>query len=92
MVALFGDGDLTPKDRVLAKVAQMKSENIRFITRGLGWAAAREFAEISDEEASAAAVERVEDLAAGDRRHGHRPEAGRPRDADHPSVTADMEI
>lgn len=65
VVALFGDGDLTPKDRVLAKVAQMKSENIRFITRGLGWAAAREFAEISDEEASAAAVERVEDLAAG---------------------------
>src|ERR1019366_4117122 len=65
VVALFGDGDLTPKDRVLVKVAQMKSENIRFVTRGLGLMAAREFGEISDEEASTAAVDRVEDLAAG---------------------------
>jgi len=65
VVALFGDGDLTPKDRVLAKVATMKSENIRFVTRGLGWTAAQEFGEISDEEASTAAVDGVEDLAAG---------------------------
>lgn len=65
VVALFGDGDLTPKGQVLAKVAQMKSENIRFVTRGLGAMAAREFGEISDEEAASAAVDRVEDLAAG---------------------------
>ena len=65
VVALFGDGDLTPRDRVLVKVAEMKSENIRFVTRGLGVLAAREFGEISDEEAAAAAVNRVEDLAAG---------------------------
>lgn len=65
MVALFGDGDLTPKDQVLPKVAQMKSENIRFVTRGLGSMAAQELGEISDEEASSATVDRVEDLAAG---------------------------
>ena len=65
VVALFGDGDLTPKGQVLAKVAQMKSENIRFVTRGLGAMAAREFGEISSEEVSTAEVRRVEDLAAG---------------------------
>ena len=65
VVALFGDGDLTPKQRVLAKVAQMKAENIRFVTRGLGTLAAREFGEISSEEASSAEVRRVEDLATG---------------------------
>jgi uncharacterized protein (DUF58 family) len=65
VVALFGDGDLTPKSQVLAEVAKMKSENIRFVTRGLGAMAAREFGEISSEEASTAEVPRVEDLAAG---------------------------
>ena len=65
VVALFGDGDLTPKDRVLAKVVLMKSQNIRFVTRGLGWVAAQEFGEISDEEAASATVDRVEDLASG---------------------------
>lgn len=63
VVALFGDGDLTPKTRVLERVALMKSENIRFVTRGLGPAAAREFGEISDEAAEAARVDTVEDLA-----------------------------
>src|ERR1022692_3694189 len=65
VVALFGDGDLTPKDQVLVKVAQMKSENIRFVTRGLGTMAAQEFGEISSEDASTAEVRQVEDLAAG---------------------------
>jgi Mg-chelatase subunit ChlD len=65
VVALFGDGDLTPKPQVLERVAQMKSENIRFVTRGLGAFAAREFGEISDEGADAAHVDRVEDLAEG---------------------------
>jgi Mg-chelatase subunit ChlD len=65
VVALFGDGDLGPRDRVLAKVAQMKSQDIRFVTRGLGEMAAREFGEISSEEASTATVSRVGDLAAG---------------------------
>jgi Mg-chelatase subunit ChlD len=63
VVALFGDGDLGPRQRVLAKVAQMKSEDIRFVTRGLGATAAREFGEISSEEASSAAVDGVNDLA-----------------------------
>jgi Mg-chelatase subunit ChlD len=63
VVALFGDGDLGPRKLVLAKVAQMKSEDIRFVTRGLGATAAREFGEISSEEASSAAVGRVDDLA-----------------------------
>jgi Mg-chelatase subunit ChlD len=63
VVALFGDGDLTPKAQVLVKVAQMKAENIRFVTRGLGTYAAREFGEISDEEASTASIDDVADLA-----------------------------
>jgi Mg-chelatase subunit ChlD len=65
VVALFGDGDLTPKAQVLVKVAQMKAENIRFVTRGLGPSAAREFGEISDEEPSTASIEDVADLAEG---------------------------
>ncbi len=65
VVALFGDGDLTPKPPVLAKVAQMKAENIRFVTRGLGAYAAREFGEISDEEPSSATIADVGDLADG---------------------------
>jgi uncharacterized protein (DUF58 family) len=63
VVALFGDGDLTPKGEVLVKVAKMKSENIRFVTRGLGSMAAREFGEISDDEPETAAVEGVQDIA-----------------------------
>jgi uncharacterized protein with von Willebrand factor type A (vWA) domain len=65
VVALFGDGDLTPKARVLQKVAVMKADNIRFVTRGLGHGAAREFGEISSEEPGTATVEDVGDLAAG---------------------------
>jgi uncharacterized protein (DUF58 family) len=65
VVALFGDGDLTPKQQVLVKVARMKAENIRFVTRGLGSYAAREFGEISDEEPSTAAIDDVSDLAEG---------------------------
>jgi VWA domain containing CoxE-like protein len=65
VVALFGDGDLGPRQQVLAKVAQMKSEDIRFVTRGLGPLAAREFGDISSDDASTAEVVRVEDLAAG---------------------------
>lgn len=65
VVALFGDGDLSPREQVLAKVAQMKSENIRFVTRGLGPLAAREFGDISSDDACTAEIVRVEDLAAG---------------------------
>ena len=65
VVALFGDGDLTPKGQVLSKVAQMKAENIRFVTRGLGAAAAREFGRISSEEPSSAAIGDVTGLADG---------------------------
>jgi uncharacterized protein with von Willebrand factor type A (vWA) domain len=65
VVAIFGDGDLGPRDLVLAKVAQMKAENIRFVTRGLGTMAAREFAMVSSEDPSAVEVRQVENLAAG---------------------------
>jgi hypothetical protein len=65
VVALFGDGDLGPRDQVLAKVALMKSEDIRFVTRGLGSVAAHEFGELSSDEASTAEVPGVEDLANG---------------------------
>jgi hypothetical protein len=65
VVAIFGDGDLTPKGPVLAKVGHMKAENIRFVTRGLGPLAAREFALVSSEDPSAVEVRQVENLAAG---------------------------
>jgi Mg-chelatase subunit ChlD len=65
VVAIFGDGDLGPRERVLAKVAQMKAEDIRFVTRGLGSVAAHEFAAVSGEEQPSVAVSGVDDLAAG---------------------------
>jgi Mg-chelatase subunit ChlD len=65
VVALFGDGDLNPKAQVLVKVALMKAENIRFVTRGLGPYAAREFGDISDEESSTASIDNVAELAEG---------------------------
>jgi Mg-chelatase subunit ChlD len=66
VVAVFGDGDLgSPHQPVLDQVARMKAENIRFVTRRLGSYAARGFGEISDEEASAATIEEVSDLADG---------------------------
>ena len=43
----------------------MKAENIRFVTRGLGPYAAREFGEITDEEPSSATIADVADLAEG---------------------------
>ena len=65
MVAIFGDGDLGPRERVLAKVAQMKAEDIRFVTRGLGGVAAHELAAVSGEEQPSVTVSGVDDLAAG---------------------------
>jgi uncharacterized protein with von Willebrand factor type A (vWA) domain len=65
VAALFGDGDLTPKGPVLRKVAEMKADNIRFVTRGLGRHAAVEFGEISSEEASSASIDDVGGLADG---------------------------
>jgi hypothetical protein len=65
VVAIFGDGDLGPRDLVLAKVAQMKAEDIRFVTRGLGGVAAREFASVSSEDEPNVAVGGVDDLAEG---------------------------
>jgi hypothetical protein len=43
----------------------MKAENIRFVTRGLGSAAAREFAQVSSEDLPSVAVDGVENLADG---------------------------
>lgn len=65
VVAIFGDGDIGSPRRVLDKVAQMKGEGIRFVTRGLGQASAQQFAEISDEEIEAVQVESVDGLATG---------------------------
>jgi uncharacterized protein (DUF58 family) len=65
VVAVFGDGDISPKGPVLAKVAQMKAENIRFVTRGLGELAAREFGEITSEPEPEVAVSGVDSLAEG---------------------------
>lgn len=65
VVAIFGDGDISPRERVLAKVAQMKAENIRFVTRGLGHAAARELARVSSEDLPSVAVDGVDNLADG---------------------------
>jgi hypothetical protein len=65
VVALFGDGDLTPTDLVLAKVGQMKAEGIRFVTRGLGVAAAKAFGAISDEDPALSHVGSLDDLTSG---------------------------
>lgn len=65
VVAVFGDGDLGPKAKVLRKVAEMKAEDIRFVTRGLGRRAAAEFGEISSEEPSSASIDDVSKLADG---------------------------
>ena len=65
VVAIFGDGDLGPRDLVLAKVAQMKADDIRFVTRGLGTVAAREYARVSSEDPTEVEVSQVENLAAG---------------------------
>lgn len=66
VVAIFGDGDLGfQAGQALQKVAEMKSENIRFTTRGLGAVAAQAFASISDEEPEKTRVDSVEDLAEG---------------------------
>lgn len=63
VVAVFGDGDLSPKPQVLEKVAEMKADNIRFVTRGLGERAAEEFAEISDEAPESVRVASIDQLA-----------------------------
>ena len=65
VVAIFGDGDLGPRSAVLEKVAAMKADDIRFVTRGLGARAAGEFAEISDEADEAIEVKTVSELASG---------------------------
>lgn len=65
VVAVFGDGDISPREPVLAKVARMKAENIRFVTRGLGAVAAREFAEIASEQEPDVTVSGVDSLADG---------------------------
>jgi Mg-chelatase subunit ChlD len=57
VVAIFGDGDLGTPGRVLPLVAEMKAENIRFVTRGLGDVAAQAFGEVSDEEPERARVD-----------------------------------
>jgi Mg-chelatase subunit ChlD len=63
VVAIFGDGDLGPRNEVLAKVARMKAEDIRFVTRGLGASAAQEYAVLSSEEDSDVEVGGVDELA-----------------------------
>ena len=66
VVAIFSDGAFGSREQVLAKVTQMKSEDIRFVTRGLGREAAREFAEVSSEDdTSSVAVDDVDKLAEG---------------------------
>lgn len=65
VVAIFGDGDIHPRQEVLTKVACMKAENIRFVTRGLGQAAAQAFAEISSEQNAHVEVGEVAALADG---------------------------
>jgi Mg-chelatase subunit ChlD len=65
VVATFGDGDLGPRSAVLAKVALMKAEDIRFVTRGLGTSAAGEYALVSSEEDADVEVGGVDELADG---------------------------
>jgi len=64
VVAIFGDGDISPKEKVLSKVCDMKADNIRFVTRGLG-AYAAEFALLDTEEIGAVEIGSTADLAEG---------------------------
>jgi hypothetical protein len=66
VVAIFGDGDLGRQASLARrKVDEMKQENIRFTTRGLGSVAAEAFADISDEDPRKTRVDVVADLADG---------------------------
>lgn len=66
VVALFCDGDLTPVEAVLARVATMRAEGIRFIVRGLGDAGSGILERISDEGGDGTTtVATVENLASG---------------------------
>jgi Mg-chelatase subunit ChlD len=66
VVAIFGDGALGNQAALaLRKVDEMKAENIRFTTRGLGPVAAEAFAAISDEAPERTRVDSVHDLADG---------------------------
>lgn len=66
VVAIFGDGALGNQATLaLRKVEEMKHENIRFTTRGLGSVAAEAFASISDEAPEKTRVDSVHDLADG---------------------------
>ncbi|GAB3170807.1 hypothetical protein GCM10027059_37870 [Myceligenerans halotolerans] len=65
VVALFGDGDISPESAVLTQVARMKADNIRFVTRGLGAYAAAAFAKISDEKPQDVLIDSAAGLADG---------------------------
>jgi hypothetical protein len=78
VVAIFGDGDLGPRQLVLTKVAQMKAEDIRFVTRGLGGVAAREFAEVSSEDEPGGGSRRRRQSLRGHRRDGDKPQIEAP--------------
>jgi Mg-chelatase subunit ChlD len=63
VVGIFSDGEVIRLDQVLATVARMKADNIRFVTRGLGRAASWLETISSDEDASAVEVSSVDTLA-----------------------------
>jgi hypothetical protein len=66
VVAIFGDGALgNQAGFALREIEEMKRENIRFVTRGLGDVAADAFAAISDEAPEETRVDSVDDLADG---------------------------
>lgn len=65
VVALFSDGGVSDRPKSLAKVAEMKAGDIRFVTCGLGEAASEEFGEFSSEDPSRTAIPDVSGLADG---------------------------
>jgi uncharacterized protein with von Willebrand factor type A (vWA) domain len=64
VVAIFSDGEVSRLDEVLRRVAAMKADDIRFVTRGLG-AGATWLEDISSEGTDEVAVESVDALADG---------------------------
>ena len=62
VVAIFSDGGVSRLDEVLQTVAEMKADNVRFVTRGLGYGASW-LESISSEGAADVTVQSAETLA-----------------------------
>jgi Mg-chelatase subunit ChlD len=64
VMAIFGDGDLGPREAAVRAAREVARHGIRIVTRGLGPASARDLAEIATADGAADAIESG-DIASG---------------------------